>query len=54
MKIDNRRAFVGAHVTAPVKKALISESKKKGMSLSAYIFKLLLTQMRRKRYKVDA
>jgi len=49
---SNRKAFIGAHMTASVKKALEEEARKRGLSMSAYLCNLLTVLMRKKGYKV--
>jgi len=50
MNKSDRKEFIGAHVNAPVKKALAEEAKKKGMSVSAYIYKWITNHLKKRGY----
>lgn len=47
-----KKKFIGANISEPVKDALKAEADRREISMSAYICKLLTTEMKRKGYGV--
>ena len=47
----DRKEFIGVHVNASVKEAIMEIAKKKGMSVSAYLSQWITVHLRRRGYK---
>ncbi len=45
MITTSRNRFIGSHVTATVKRALIAEARRRAMSVSALIYQILRTAL---------